>query len=691
LTKPNRLIHETSPYLLQHAHNPVDWYPWGDMAFAKARADDKPILLSIGYSSCHWCHVMAHESFEDESTAQLMNENFINIKVDREERPDIDTIYMRAVVSMIGRGGWPLTAFLTAEGEPFFGGTYFPSEDRHGLPSFRKVLRSVSKTYRDRRDEIQQSAESVVAHIAQQDLPPAVTHTQLSLSTLDQAVRTLSQQYDPTHGGFGSAPKFPQAMTLDFLLREYHRSGNSHALRMVERSLQKMARGGIYDQLGGGFHRYSVDERWLVPHFEKMLYDNALLSRVYLWAYQVTGNSLYLRIAEETLDYVQREMTSPEGGFYSAQDADSEGEEGKFFLWTPEQVIGVLGKEQGGLFNEYFAVTEQGNFEGKNVLSVPRDLDVVAHLAGVPVDRLEDIIVRGRRDLFVARERRLRPGRDEKVITSWNGLMLASFADAARILDRDEYRLTAERNAGFILRELRHDGQLLHLHKDSKSKQRGYLEDYAAFSDALLALYEATFDDTWFREAKGMADEMVSRFKDPSGAGFYDTDGHESLITRPRTWEDGATPSGNSLAARVLLRLAALTGDTAYEDMGEEILRAIAGPAARHPSSFGHLLSVLNFALSPPEEIAIIGDPTGQDTIELLGVVHGHYRPSKVVALGVPTDDSRAVIPLLAGKSQLDGKATAYVCRRFACERPVTTPTELAMQLRSGAHERSPI
>ncbi len=691
MTKPNRLIHETSPYLLQHAHNPVDWYPWGDEAFAKARAEDKPILLSIGYSSCHWCHVMAHESFEDESTAQLMNENFINIKVDREERPDVDTIYMRAVVSMTGRGGWPLTAFLTAEGKPFFGGTYFPSEDRHGLPSFRKVLESVSKTYRDRRDQIQQSAESIATHVVQQDLPPAAPDTQLSLSTLDQAVRTLSQQYDSTHGGFGRAPKFPQAMTLDFLLREYHRSGNSHALRMVERSLQKMARGGIYDHLGGGFHRYSVDETWLVPHFEKMLYDNALLSRLCLWVYQATGNVLYQRIAEETLEYVRREMTSPEGGFYSAQDADSEGKEGKFFVWTPEEVIGVLGEEEGVLFNQYFAVTDQGNFEGKNVLSIPRDLDVVAHLAGVPMERLEDIIARGRRELFAARERRTRPGRDEKVITSWNGLMLASFAEAASILDRDEYRLMAERNAGFILRELRRDGQLLRIHMDGKSKQRGYLEDYASFSYGLLALYEATFDETWFREAKGMAETMVSRFKDPLGAGFYDTDGEGSLITRPRSWEDGATPSGNSLAAGVLLRLAALTGDTAYEDMAEEILRAMAGLAARHPSSFGHLLSVLNFHLSLPEEIAIIGDQKAADTLELLKVVYSHYRPSKVVAVGLPTDEKRASIPLLAGRSQLEGRATAYVCRHFTCQQPVTTPTELAMQLRRRADERSPI
>jgi len=687
LKEPNRLIHETSPYLLQHAHNPVDWYPWGDEAFAKSKAEDKPILLSIGYSSCHWCHVMAHESFEDESTARAMNDDFVNIKVDREERPDVDTIYMRAVVAMTGRGGWPLTAFLTPEGKPFFGGTYFPPEDRHGLPSFRKVLLSVSKTYRERRDEIQRSAETITAHVVQQDLAPAAPDTELSLSTLDRAVRTLSQQFDSAHGGFGSAPKFPQAMTLDFLLREYHRSGNTHALRMVERTLQKMARGGIYDQLGGGFHRYSVDERWLVPHFEKMLYDNALLSRLYLRAYQATGKPLYRRIVEETLDYVQREMTSPEGGFYSAQDADSEGEEGKFFVWTPDEIIAVLGEEEGSLFNQYFAIAEQGNFEGKNVLSVPRDPDVVAHLAELSFEQLEEVIDRARHRLFAAREKRVRPGRDEKIITSWNGWMLASFAEAARVLDRDEYQQTAARNADFILRELRRDGQLLRIHKDGKSKLGGYLEDYASSSDGLLALYEATFDEKWFLEATALVDNMVSRFKDPLGACFYDTDGEETLIARPMSREDGPTPSGNSLAADVLLRLAAVTGDTGYEDMAEEILRAMTRPAERLPGAFGHFLSVLSFYLSPPEEIAIIGDPSAADTLEMLNVVYGHYRPSKVVALGMPDEAGEPVVPLLAGRTQLEGQATAYVCRRFTCQRPVTTATDLAAQLRTQVHE----
>ena len=678
---PNRLAHESSPYLLQHANNPVDWHPWGDEAFEKAKADDKPVLLSIGYSSCHWCHVMAHESFEDESIAQLMNEHFVNIKADREERPDVDAVYMRAVVAMTGRGGWPLTVFLTPEGRPFFGGTYFPPESRHGLPAFRQVLLSVSRSYQERRDDILRSAQDIVAHIVTRDLSPTAPDVELTPLILDRAVKRLSQQFDATHGGFGGAPKFPQAMTLDFLLRDYHRSGNSLALRIVERSVEKMARGGIYDQLGGGFHRYSVDERWLVPHFEKMLYDNALLSRLYLRVYHVTGKPLYRRIAEETLEYVSREMTSPAGGFFSAQDADSEGEEGKFFVWTPDEITSALGDEEASLFNQYFAVTETGNFEGKNVLSVPRDSDVVAHLAGVPMEHLEDVISRGREKLFSIREQRVRPHRDEKVITSWNGLMLASFAEAARVLDEERYRQVAIRNADFILQELRRDGQLYRIHSAGGPKIRAHLEDYACLADGLLALYEATFDQRWFLEARALADAMIPRFKDSLGAGFYDTDGGEALITRPRTWEDGALPSGNSIAADVLLRLAALTGDAQYDRLAEGILTVMSSTMSQHPLAFGHLLSVLDFYLSAPEEIAIVGDLASHETRELLKVVYETYRPSKVVAVGLPNDDGEAAVPLLAGRRQLDGRATAYVCQHFACQQPVTEPEALAVAM----------
>jgi uncharacterized protein YyaL (SSP411 family) len=681
LKTANRLSHETSPYLLQHADNPVDWYPWGDEALEKAKAEDKPILLSIGYSSCHWCHVMAHESFEDESIAQLMNEHFVNVKVDREERPDIDAIYMRAVVSMTGRGGWPLTVFLTPEGQPFFGGTYFPPEGRHGLPAFRQVLLSVSHSYRERSDEIKQSAQSIATHIVSQDLSPSAPEVELSPRVLDQAVSKLGQQFDGAHGGFGGAPKFPQAMVLDFLLREHFRSGNTLALRIVERTLEKMARGGIYDQLGGGFHRYSVDDKWLVPHFEKMLYDNALLSRLYLRAYHATGKPLYRRVAQETLEYVAREKTSPEGGFYSAQDADSEGEEGKFFAWKPDEIKATLGEEDGELFCHYFAVTDTGNFEGQNVLSVPRDIDVVAHLANVPIEKLEAAITRGRHRLLAVRERRVHPARDDKVIVSWNGLMLASFAEAARVLEKERYREIAIRNAEFLLGEMRDDGQLYRVYAAGQAKVRAYLEDYACLSHGLLSLYEATFDERWFDAARSLADEMIPRFKDSLGAGFYDSDGTEPLLTRPRSWDDGALPSGNSMAAHVLLHLAALTGESAYEKLAEGILAAMSATVAQHPLSFGHLLAAFNFYLSPPEEIAIVGDPSDDDTQELLRVVYGTYRPSKVVAVGLPAQNDSATIPLLAGRSQLEQRATAYVCRRFACQQPVNTPQELAAQL----------
>jgi uncharacterized protein YyaL (SSP411 family) len=684
LTDRNRLAQETSPYLLQHADNPVDWYPWGDEALDKAKAEDKPILLSIGYSSCHWCHVMAHESFEDQSIAQLMNAHFINVKVDREERPDIDAIYMRAVVAMTDRGGWPLTVFLTPEGQPFFGGTYFPPESRHGLPAFRQVLLAASRSYQERRDDILQAARGLSTAIAARDLAPNAPLAELSPSILEGAVRRLAQQFDSTHGGFGGAPKFPQPIVLDFLLREYHRSGNSLTLRMVERSLEKMARGGIYDQLGGGFHRYSVDQGWLVPHFEKMLYDNALLSRLYVRAYQATGKALYRRVAEETLEYVTREMTSPDGGFYSAQDADSEGQEGKFFVWTPAQIVAALGDEEAQLFNQYFAVSEARNFEGKNVLSVPRDSDVVAHLAGVSMERLEDVISRGRQQLFAVREERIHPHLDNKVITSWNGLMLAGFAEAARVLSQERYRRIALRNAEFILGELRRHGQLYRIYSAGQHKVRGYLEDYACLADGLLALYEATFDARWFLEARSLVDEMIPRFKDALGAGFYDTDGSEPLITRPRNWEDSAQPSGNSAAGDVLLRIAALTGQRQYQKLAEEMMAVMSTPVTKHPLAFGHLLSALNFHLSPPEEIAIVGDPAGENTAELLQVVYATYRPSKVVAVGSASDGGGVPVPLLEGRHQVEGQATAYLCRHFACQQPITSPRELAEQL--GVH-----
>ncbi len=678
----NRLQNETSPYLLQHAVNPVDWYPWGDEALARAHTEDKPILLSIGYSACHWCHVMAHESFEDPKTAALMNEHFVNIKVDREERPDLDSIYMRAVQAMTGSGGWPMTVFLTPDGKPFYGGTYFPPEDRHGLPAFRRVLSSIAGAYRDQRDDIVRSGQQM-ADMLQQDFVAESHSGSLTPDILDHAYDNIAGGYDATFGGFGRAPKFPQPMSLEFLLRTYRRKGDPRALEMVEKTLQKMARGGIYDQLGGGFHRYSTDERWLVPHFEKMLYDNALLGRAYLHAYQVTNQPFYRRIVEETLDYVLREMTAPSGGFYSTQDADSEGEEGKFFLWTPAEIETVLPPDDARLLMAFYDVTPGGNFEGRNILNVPRDADVVAHRENVSVDQLQKVVARGRKALFAAREQRVKPGLDDKILTAWNGMMLTAFAEAARVLDRADYREAAERSASFLLTSLRPEGRLLRTHKDGQSKLAGYLEDYAYLIDGLLHLYQATFDLRWFQEARALSDEMVAFFWDDGIGQFYDTGrDHESLIVRPRDVNDGATPSGNSVAVDVLLRMAEFSGEPTYQRIAAQALASLADDMAHHSGAFGHLLGALDFHLGSPKEIALIGDADDPALNALVQRVFARYLPNKVVASAAPGNEAAAQqIPLLAGRPLLDGKPTAYVCANYTCQQPVNTPEDLAEQL----------
>src|SRR3712207_4865467 len=530
----NRLAQETSPYLLQHKDNPVDWYPWGEDALERAREEDKPILLSVGYSACHWCHVMERESFEDEETARIMNEHFVNIKVDREERPDIDSIYMSAVQALTRHGGWPMTVFLTPDGAPFYGGTYFPPAPRGGLPSFQQVLLSLADAYADRRDDVMRSAQSVREYL-QAATGAAMPKAAVGVELLDGAAASLLSQLDRRFGGFGGAPKFPQAMNLEVLLRHYHRTGDLGALSGVELTLRHMANGGIYDQLGGGFARYSVDQYWLVPHFEKMLYDNALLSRLYLEAYQATGDPFYWRIAEESLDYVVRDMTSPEGGFYSAEDADSEGEEGKFYVWTQAEIRAVLDEEEARLAERYWDVTERGNFEGKSILYVPRPLEAVAAEFGLPPEGLWERIEGIRSKLFAAREERVRPGRDEKILAAWNGLMLRSFALAARILDREDYGEVARRNATFLLEGLRVDGRLRRSYKDGQARFNGYLEDYAMAADGLVALYEATFETRWLAEAAHLADAILELFWEEGSRAFYDTPAdHEELVTRPR-------------------------------------------------------------------------------------------------------------------------------------------------------------
>jgi hypothetical protein len=673
----NFLINETSPYLLQHAHNPVQWYPWCEEALARAKREDKPILLSIGYSACHWCHVMAHESFEDEETAELMNENFVNIKVDREERPDLDAIYMAAVQLTTGSGGWPMTVFLTPDRVPFYCGTYFPRDDRYGMPGFRRVLMSVAGAFREKRPALDADSKTIMAELRRIDRA-AADPAMLEPSLLDRAAAALAENYDAGNGGFGRAPKFPPSMALSFLMRSYLRNRERQYLDIVDQTLTRMACGGMYDQIGGGFHRYSVDAAWLVPHFEKMLYDNALLSRAYLDGYLLTRNEFYRKIATEILDYVTREMTSPEGGFYSSQDADSEGREGEFFLWTEDEVKSIIGKEEGALFCSYYGITREGNFERRNILSIPRSATVVAGLHKLSTAEFLDTIQRGKKRLFESREARIKPGRDEKVLTAWNGLMLRSFAEVSSALEREDYRATAVRNGEFILSRLRRGAQVLRSYKDGQARFNGYLEDYAFLADGLLSLYEATFDMRWIRACLDIAETMISKFWDPQGKNFFFTsDDHETLIHRPKELFDNAIPSGNSVAAHSLLRLWKLTGDVRFSGYAVPVLENMAEMIVRQPAAFPHLLCALDFYLGRPKEIAIAGDPREEKTGKLLRIVFGGYQPNKVVACG--TDGE---VALLEHRPQINGEPTAYVCENSVCKLPATTPEDLSELLK---------
>ncbi len=679
----NRLAHETSPYLLQHKDNPVDWYPWGDEALQRARTLGKPILLSIGYAACHWCHVMEHESFEDPATAALMNERFVSIKVDREERPDLDTIYMAAVQAITGQGGWPMTVFLTPDGEPFYGGTYFPPEPRHGMPAFRTVLTSVATAYDEKRDDIARNVAALREHL-RTGLQFAGQPSGESATTdvLDAAVDALSKDFDWVNGGFRGAPKFPQPMTLDFLLRQYVRTDSAQALDMAERTLQKMASGGLYDQLGGGFHRYSVDAVWLVPHFEKMLYDNALLAPVYLHAYQLTDNDFYRRVVTETLDWVTREMVDAAGGFCSTLDADSEGHEGKFYIWTLDELTALLGADDARFVAAYYDVTARGNFEGVNILHVGASLGAVAERVGVDASLVQAALDRARPILFAAREQRVHPGRDEKALTAWNGLMLRAFAEAAAVLDRADYRATAERAADFALTLLRRDGLLLRTYKDGRSKLNGYLEDYAFLADGLLALYEATFDPRWLSEAHTLAETMVTQFWDDADGGFFDTGrDHEALIARPKSVFDNAIPAGNSVAVETLQRLAVIYDDGAYAAKADRVLRGLLEPMTRYPTGFGRILCALDFSLATPQEVALVGEPDASDTAALVAVLRRHFHPNTVIALRRPDTPENDQPALLRDRDPIDGQATAYVCERYACKLPITTPDALTERL----------
>ncbi len=677
----NRLIKETSPYLLQHAHNPVDWYPWGPEALERAKIDDKPVLLSVGYSACHWCHVMERESFENPAIAEQMNRDFVCIKVDREERPDVDSIYMAAIQVLSGHGGWPMTVFLTPNGEPFYGGTYFPPEDRPGMPGLPRVLEVMADTYKTKRSDVVLTTGKLVQQMkALTTAAPSIEP--LTPDILAQAYRGISSQFDDKHGGTGMQPKFPQPMIYEFVLRYYLRTGDPRALEIVELTLDKMAKGGIYDQLGGGFHRYSTDMFWLVPHFEKMLYDNALLVKLYLHAFQVTRKPLYRRVVEQTLDYILREMTDPDGGFYSAQDADSEGVEGKFFVWRPEEIVKLLGKDDGENVNSYFGVTQQGNFEGMSILSIVEETMALAGMSTMTTDELETVLDRACATLFEAREKRVRPERDDKTLTSWNGLMMQAFAEAGAVLARTDYVEVARKNAEFLTQSLRRDGRLLRTYKDGQAKLNAYLEDYSFLISGLIALHEATFEARWLTDAIDLGRSMVELFWDEGAGAFYDTGrDHEELVLRPRDTSDNAIPSGSSMAADVLLRLAIITGDPALKEPAVTTLRSAREMMTRVPAGSGHYLCTLDFYLSKAKEIVIAGDRRESDAAAMAAEAYRSFIPNRVLIGLDDRDGALADLPLAKNRGQLGGRATAYVCENYVCQLPVNTPAELVKQL----------
>jgi uncharacterized protein YyaL (SSP411 family) len=672
-TKPtNRLIHETSPYLLQHALNPVDWYPWGNDAFEKAKRENKPILLSIGYSACHWCHVMERESFEDEKIAALMNELFVSIKVDREERPDLDEIYMNAVQMLTGRGGWPMTVFLTPDGKPFYGGTYFPPDDRQGMPGFPKILAGVAQAYRERPQDIDKSVGQILTAL-QRMAQSKATERKLSQEVIAEGADQIARAYDSENGGLGQAPKFPNVGVYELFLRQYRHSRSQRFLEVVSHTLTKMAEGGIYDHLGGGFHRYSVDEKWLVPHFEKMLYDNAQLVRIYAQLYCLSGNPLFKRVVEETVDYLLREMLHHEGGFYSTQDADSEDEEGKFFVWTPDEISRLLGDDASAIFCRVYDVTEYGNFEEKNILHPVLTVDQASKLFRQDSGAIEALLANAKRKLFAVRERRIKPFRDEKIITSWNGLVLSGLAEAIKIAARPAYIEAVNRTVDFIFQKMFRDGHLLHTYKDGTAKHLGYLDDYAFLAVGLLDLYETNFDPAHLERAVQLADTMLREFwDDTNGAFFYTGKSHEQLISRAKPAFDGSIPSGNAMATQLLLRLYYLKGTEDYLKRAEKILRSYYDAMESQPFGFAHMLCALDLYLNKPKEIVVVGKREELATKHLIEQIHSFYLPNKTLQLVGPDEPLENISPLLQGKTQVDGKATVYVCQNFTCSAPVT-------------------
>ena len=681
---PNHLVSENSPYLLQHANNPVDWYPWGEAALNKSKAENKPIFLSIGYAACHWCHVMAHESFEDPETAAFMNEHFVNIKVDREERPDLDNIYMQATVAMTGSGGWPMSVFLTPDLKPFYTGTYFPPIRRYNMPAFKDVLSGLANAWKNDRAEIENTGVKVDQHLRSQVKPQA--QDALTPEHLIAIANAIRESYDWGYGGWGDAPKFPQPMVLEFLLDYSAMQRTDEHTKLITHCLNAMARGGMYDVVGGGFSRYSTDNQWRVPHFEKMLYDNALLARTYLHAWQITREPFYKRIVQETLDFVAREMTHEKGGFYSSLDADSEGEEGKFYVWTQDEIRSVLGSDYE-FYEAAYGVTSKGNWEGKMILQRTLDAPSLAARFHLDPETVQSKLSESHSRLLKARTTRIRPGTDDKVLTAWNGWMLAAFAETARVLADDFSRSNiyldlATRNANFLLTELRPNGKLRRSWRDGKTTNEVFLEDYAALVLGLLELYQTDFDNKWFVAAKELADEMIEKFHDPEG-GFFDTphDG-ETLLFRPRDVQDNATPSGNALACEALMKLAALTDDGRYRDLAESSLTLVTNLVLRYPLGFARWLSALENALGTMKQVAVLGDAREENFQRMLKALRAEYRPGVVVAAS-PHPIKENSPDLLQNRDLINGKATAYVCEGFVCKLPATDVETLTEQLKS--------
>jgi uncharacterized protein len=681
--KPNRLVKEQSPYLRQHAYNPVDWYPWGEEALQRAKDENKPILLSIGYSACHWCHVMERESFENEAIARLMNNNFVSIKVDREERPDLDQIYMDAVQIITGRGGWPLTMFLTPDAKPFFGGTYWPPEDRQGMPGFARVLAGVANAYQSGAHEVKHNVEKLteaLGALAKYQAPAGDLRADLPLV----AARALAGAYDSINGGIGGAPKFPNTFVFSLFLRGFAAEGDESMAEMVRHTLKKMARGGIYDQVGGGFHRYSVDERWLIPHFEKMLYDNALLARIYADAGRALNEPEFLLTSREILDYVLREMTSPEGGFYSSQDADSEGVEGKFFVWTPAEVERILGSERSPIAERYFDISPEGNFEGENVLHRTIEQADAARMFGKSEDQIESAIATIRAKLLAEREKRIHPGRDEKILTAWNAMMIAAFADGYRAHQEVRYLEAARRACEFLLSKMWDGRTLLRSCKDGVPRFNAYLEDYALLCGAMVDMYEASLEPGYLVTARMLADIIVDRFLDREKGGFFFTsEDHEALITRSKAAFDGSTPSGNSAAIMALLRLAEYTGEDRYRIEAERALRLFRELIEKQPFGFSHMLEALDLFQRGATEVVLVGDFAAAEFrswIERLGLL---YVPNLSIFVADPSGTAaNGTLPeQVRGKRALDGRVTAYVCRRRTCTAPITEFGELTKEL----------